>query len=60
MDFLKILRSFEEFIFEAATWLIFYPLTMWRIVRSSLGTMARAMARAMACLLVIVVPVALL
>lgn len=40
MDFLKILRSFEEFIFEAATWLIFYPLTMWRIVRSPLGTMA--------------------
>lgn len=40
MDFLKILRSFEEFIFEAATWLIFYPLTMWRIVRSPLQTMA--------------------
>lgn len=40
MDFLKILRSFEEFIFEAATWLIFYPLTMWRILHSPLKTMA--------------------
>lgn len=40
MDFLKILRSFEEFIFEAATWLIFYPMTMWRIVRDPLTTMA--------------------
>lgn len=40
MDFLKILRSFEEFIFEAATWLIFYPLTLWRVVRQPLTTMA--------------------
>lgn len=39
MDFLKILRSFEEFLFEAASWLIFYPLTMWRIVRNPLAAM---------------------
>lgn len=39
MDFLKILRSFEEFVFEAMSWLIFYPLTMWRIVRRPLATM---------------------
>lgn len=39
MDFLKILRSFEEFIFEAATWLAFYPMTMWRIIRRPLATM---------------------
>lgn len=40
MDFLKILRSFEEFLFEAASWLILYPLTLWRIVRSPLAMMA--------------------
>lgn len=39
MDFLKILRSFEEFLFEAASWLVFYPLTMWRIIRRPLSTM---------------------
>ena len=40
MDFMKLLRSFEEFIFEAVTWLIFYPLTLWRIVTRPLTTMA--------------------
>lgn len=39
MDFLKILRSFEEFLFEAASWLVFYPMTMWRIIRRPLSTM---------------------
>jgi hypothetical protein len=39
LDFLKILRSFEEFIFEAMTWLLFYPRTLWRIVRRPLQTM---------------------
>lgn len=39
MDFLKILRSFEEFIFEATTWLLFYPRTLWRIVWRPLATM---------------------
>lgn len=40
MDFLKILRSFEEFIFEAATWLVFYPVTLWRVLLHPLKTMA--------------------
>lgn len=39
MDLMKILRSFEEFIFEAITWLVFYPLTLWRILRNPLATM---------------------
>jgi hypothetical protein len=30
MDFMKILKSLEELLFEVVTWLIFYPLTMWR------------------------------
>lgn len=40
MDFMKLLRSFEEFLFEAATWLMFYPLTVWRIMTRPLTTMA--------------------
>lgn len=39
MDLLKILRSFEEFIFEATTWLVLYPLTLWRILRDPLAAM---------------------
>ncbi|MEN5362569.1 hypothetical protein [Brevundimonas intermedia] len=39
MDLLKILRSFEEFLFEAVSWLLFYPLTLWRIVRGPLAAM---------------------
>lgn len=37
---MRLLRSFEEFIFEAVTWLVFYPLTVWRIVTRPLATMA--------------------
>jgi hypothetical protein len=40
MDFLRILRSLEEFLYEVMTWLIFYPRTMWRAVREPL-TMLR-------------------
>ena len=32
MDFLKIIRSLEELLYEVMTWLVFYPRTMWRIV----------------------------
>ena len=37
---MKLLRSFEEFIFEAVSWLVFYPVTVWRIVSRPLTTMA--------------------
>lgn len=39
MDFMKLLKSFEDFIFEAASWLIFYPLTLGRIMLQPLKTM---------------------
>ena len=39
MDLLKILRSFEDFLFEAVSWLVFYPLTLWRILRGPLAAM---------------------
>lgn len=40
MDFMKLLRSFEEFTFEAVSWLVFYPLTLWRILTQPLSMMA--------------------
>ncbi|RVT94053.1 hypothetical protein [Sphingomonas crocodyli] len=33
MDFMRILQSLEEFLYEVMTWLIFYPRTMWRSIR---------------------------
>lgn len=39
MDFMKLLKSFEDFIFEAASWLIFYPLTLGRIMIHPLKAM---------------------
>jgi len=33
MDFLKIIRAVEEFLYESVTWLLFYPRTFWRCVR---------------------------
>ncbi|WP_313920219.1 hypothetical protein [Tahibacter sp.] len=36
MDFLKLLKSFEEFIYEALTWLVLVPRTLLRIVASPL------------------------
>jgi hypothetical protein len=32
LDFIKFLRSLEEFLYEVASWLIFYPRTMWMSV----------------------------
>lgn len=33
MDFMKILKSLEEFLYEVMTWLVFYPRTMWLALR---------------------------
>lgn len=32
MDFMKLLKSIEELLYELLSWLVFYPLTFWRIV----------------------------
>lgn len=32
MDFLKVLKSFEEFVYEALTWFVLLPRTLLRIV----------------------------
>ena len=39
MDFVKILRSFEEFLYEILTWLLFYPRTLYRVLRRPLAMM---------------------
>lgn len=33
MDFLRLLQSLEELLYEVMTWLIFYPRTLWRTIR---------------------------
>jgi hypothetical protein len=38
VDFLKIIRSLEELLYEVMTWLVFYPRTMWRIATRPLET----------------------
>lgn len=32
MDFLKLLRSLEEFLYELCTWLLFFPRTLFRVL----------------------------
>lgn len=39
MDFMKILKSLEEFLYEVMTWLVFYPRTMWLSLRHPLRMM---------------------
>ena len=39
MDFVKLLRSFEEFLYEILTWLLFYPRTLWRVMCGPLEMM---------------------
>ena len=33
MDFLKIVKSIEELLYEVMAWLVFYPRTLWRTIR---------------------------
>ena len=30
MDFMRLLKSIEELLYEVATWVLFYPLTVAR------------------------------
>jgi len=39
MDFLKIVRSIEGLLYEVMSWLVFYPTTMWRVIRHPLTMM---------------------
>lgn len=39
MDFIKIIRSLEEFLYEVITWLLLYPRTVWRVATSPIAMM---------------------
>jgi hypothetical protein len=39
MDFMKWLSSLDEFLYEVMSWLLFFPLTLWRAVIQPLETM---------------------
>lgn len=32
MDFTNLLRSAEQLLYEVVSWLVFYPLTLWRCI----------------------------
>jgi hypothetical protein len=42
MDLLRLIKSLEEFVYEVAVWLLFYPRTMWRVLRHPEQLAARA------------------
>jgi hypothetical protein len=42
MDFMKMLKSLEELLYELVSWLVFYPLTLWRASISPLSMMRYA------------------
>lgn len=39
---MKLLKSLEELLYELVSWLLFYPITMWRSVLSPLNMMRYA------------------
>lgn len=40
MDFMKWLGSLDEFLYEVMSWVIFFPITLWRATVHPLATMA--------------------
>jgi hypothetical protein len=42
LDFMKLLKSLEELLYELVSWLVFYPLTMWRSIARPLTMMRYA------------------
>lgn len=42
MNFSQLLNSIDELLYEIMSWLVFYPLTLWRIVTRPLTTMKYA------------------
>jgi hypothetical protein len=44
MEFLKFVRSVEEFLYELMTWLLFYPRTLWLALRHPVRLAAEAQA----------------
>lgn len=40
MDFIRFIKSLEDFLYEVATWLLFYPRTLWLAFRRPLALAA--------------------
>jgi len=39
MDFFKLIHSIDELLYEVASWLLFYPITVWRVLSAPIRTM---------------------
>lgn len=39
MDFMKLLQSLEQALFEVISWLVFYPITLWQAIRHPFAMM---------------------
>jgi len=39
VDFFKLIERLDEILYRVASWLLFYPITMWRMITSPLKTM---------------------
>jgi len=39
VDFFKFIKSIDELLYEVMSWLLFYPLTLWRMVSAPIQTM---------------------
>ncbi|MBB3952957.1 hypothetical protein GGQ76_004279, partial [Aureimonas jatrophae] len=37
MDFMNLLKSVEALLYELVSWLVFYPITLWRCIRRPLA-----------------------
>ncbi len=42
MDFFKLIKSLDELVYEVLSWLLFFPRTLWRILRHPAATMLAA------------------
>ncbi len=47
MDFMKWLSSLDELLYEVMSWLLFFPLTLWRAVVRPIGIMEQIAREAM-------------
>lgn len=42
MNFMQFLKSLDDLLYEIITWLVFYPVTLWRTIRRPFEMMAYA------------------
>lgn len=45
MNFVQWLNSLDEFLYELMSWIVFLPVTIWKILRHPLSTMEYAEAQ---------------